>query len=182
MTCCATHRSNKSTAFTRPKNATSRALRGDFAVSRQHAGGAGAARPRTAAAQNIGYREIHLPFRPAGPQRAAVPLHGAEEHRRDHAPRIYTPTVGEGVPGFCAYLPATQKGLYITPGDKGKIRAILDNWSAEDDVRAIVITDGQRILGLGDLGANGMGIPIGKARALQHLRRHRPAPVHAGDV
>ncbi|NQY27493.1 MAG: NAD-dependent malic enzyme [Piscirickettsiaceae bacterium] len=75
-------------------------------------------------------------------------------------PIIYTPVVGEGCERF-SDIYRQPRGIFIAYPDRGSIDEILDNVSNEN-VKVIVVTDGSRILGLGDQGAGGMGIPIGK--------------------
>lgn len=86
--------------------------------------------------------------------------HLVEQHIEEIMPLIYTPTVGQACEKF-SQIYRRKRGLFVSYAERHQIDDILQN-ATKQNVKVIVVTDGERILGLGDQGIGGMGIPIGK--------------------
>ncbi|EOD08133.1 mitochondrial malic enzyme [Emiliania huxleyi CCMP1516] len=100
------------------------------------------------------------------------------DHVEKMAPLVYTPTVGAACQHFSSRY-QRSRGMFFTPEDAGEMGVMMRNWP-RSETQVVVVTDGSRILGLGDLGANGMGIPIGKLAlycAVGGIAPHRVLPV-----
>ncbi len=104
--------------------------------------------------------ERYIFFMALQDQNETLFYHAILQQLKNVIPIIYTPTVGEAALQYGEII-RRPRGLYVTANDRGRVTQVLRNWTNRDP-RVIVVTDGGRVLGLGDLGVNGMTISIGK--------------------
>ncbi len=105
--------------------------------------------------------EKHIYLRSLQDRNETLFYYLVESYLTEMMPILYTPVVGEACMKF-SHIYREPRGLFIAYPERARIKEILNNVPKEKDVRVIVVTDGERILGLGDQGVDGMGIPIGK--------------------
>lgn len=103
----------------------------------------------------------HIYLRALQDRNETLFYHFVRAHLKEMMPIIYTPVVGEACQRF-SQIYRQPRGLFISYAQKDRIVDLLDNSPLHTEVKVIVVTDGERILGLGDQGVDGMGIPIGK--------------------
>ena len=162
---------NKGTAFTE-KERDALGLRGLLPPHVCYAGRAGRAHARAPPPPAEPDLEKFIELNALQDRNEALFFRVVLDHIDEMQPLIYTPTVGLACQDY-GHIYQRPRGLFISASERGRIAKVLRNWPYRRAL--IVVTDGERILGLGDLGALGMGIPVGTSRSTPPAPASTPA-------